>query len=102
MEYFYDEADKNHCPFIIRKLTPIQMPSIDIDEVKAARANFSDEEWIDLVLRSTGMEPSQFDKRVKWLHLARLIPKTTITYANLVLEVPVNPISTRKSAQIAF
>ncbi|MDD2299199.1 MAG: protease Lon-related BREX system protein BrxL [Fermentimonas sp.] len=74
MEYFYDEADKNRSPFIIHKLTPIQMPSLDIDEVKAARANFTEEEWIDLVLRSTGMEPSQFDKRVKWLHLARLIP----------------------------
>ena len=74
MEYFYDEADKGRCPFIIRKLTPIQMPSIDIDEVKAARANFSDDEWIDLILRSTGMEPTQFDKRVKWLHLVRLIP----------------------------
>ena len=74
MEYFYDEADKNRSPFVIRKLTPIQMPSIDIDEVKAARVNFTNEEWIDLVLRSTGMEPSQFDKRVKWLHLARLIP----------------------------
>ena len=73
MEYFYDEADKG-CPFVIRKLTPIQMPGLDIDEVKTARANFSDEEWIDLVLRSTGMEPSQFDKRVKWLHLARMIP----------------------------
>ncbi|GIO67467.1 ATP-dependent Lon protease [Paenibacillus cookii] len=74
LEYFYDEADKNRCPFIIRKLTPIQMPSLDIEEVKAARANFTDDEWIDLVLRSTGMEPSQFSKRVKWLHLARLIP----------------------------
>lgn len=80
MEYFYDEADKNHCPFIIRKLTPIQMPSLDIDEVKAARANFTDEEWIDLILRSTGMEPSQFDKRVKWLHLARLIPLVENNY----------------------
>ena len=74
MEYFYDEADKNRSPFIIRKLTPIQMPNIDINEVKDARKHFTDEEWIDLVLRSTGMEPSQFDKRVKWLHLARLIP----------------------------
>ena len=80
MEYFYDEADKNRCPFIIRKLTPIQMPSIDIEEVKAARTYFSDEEWIDLMLRSTGMEPSQFDKRVKWLHLARLIPLVENNY----------------------
>lgn len=80
MEYFYDEADKNRCPFIIRKLTPIQMPSLDFEEVKAARANFTDEEWIDIVLRSTGMEPSQFNDRVKWLHLARLIPLAENNY----------------------
>lgn len=80
MEYFYDEADKSRCPFIIRKLTPIQMPSLDIDEVKTARANFTDEEWIDIILRSTGMEPSQFDTRVRWLHLARLIPLVENNY----------------------
>ncbi len=74
MEYFYDEADKNRCPFIITKLTPIQMPSLDFEEVKEARAKFTNEEWIDIMLRSTGMEPSQFNDRVKWLHLARLIP----------------------------
>ena len=74
MEYFYDEADKSRCPFVIRNLTPIQMPGLDIEEVKNARASFSDDEWIDLVLRSCGLEPSQFDRRVKWLHLARLIP----------------------------
>ena len=74
LEYFFDEADKSRCPFVIRDLTPIQMPGLDIDEVKTARANFTDDEWIDLVLRSCGLEPSQFDRRVKWLHLARLIP----------------------------
>lgn len=74
LEYFYDEVDKNRCPFIIRQVTPIQMPSLDLEEVKAARAFFTDEEWLDLLLRSTGMEPSGFNKRVKWLHLARLIP----------------------------
>lgn len=74
LEYFYDEADKNRCPFIINKLTPIQMPGLDIDEYKNARPYFSQDEWIDIILRSIGMEPSQFTKRVKWLHLARLIP----------------------------
>ena len=83
MEYYYDEADKNRSPFLIHKLTPIQMPSIDFDEVKEARENFTDDEWIDVVLRSVGMEPSQFDKRVKWLHLARLIPLVENNY-NLV------------------
>lgn len=83
MEYYYDEADKNRSPFLIHKLTPIQMPSLDFDEVKEARAKFTDDEWIDVVLRSVGMEPSQFDKRVKWLHLARLIPLVENNY-NLV------------------
>lgn len=83
MEYYYDEADKHRSPFMIHKLTPIQMPSLDFEEVKAARAKFIDDEWIDVVLRSVGMEPVQFNKREKWLHLARLIPLVENNY-NLV------------------
>ena len=83
MEYYYDEADKHRSPFMIHKLTPIQMPSLDFEEVKAARAKFTDDEWIDVVLRSVGMEPVQFNKREKWLHLARLIPLVENNY-NLV------------------
>ncbi len=74
LEYFYDESDKSHCPFVINKLTPIQMPGLNIEELKAARKNFTKEEWIDITLRSVGMEPTQFNDRVKWLHLARLVP----------------------------
>lgn len=83
MEYYYDEADKHRSPFMIHKLTPIQMPSLDFEEVKAARAKFTDDEWIDVVLRSVGMEPVQFNRREKWLHLARLIPLVENNY-NLV------------------
>ncbi|QQK06967.1 protease Lon-related BREX system protein BrxL [Miniphocaeibacter halophilus] len=80
MEYFYDEGDKKKSPFIIKKLTPVQMPKIDIEEFKKARSNFTDDEWIDLILRSTGMEPSNFNEREKWLHLARLIPLVENNY----------------------
>jgi len=74
LEYFYDEGNKGGVPFIIQKLTPIQMPHLDIDEVKQARQFFTKNEWIDIVLRSIGMEPTKFKERVKMLHLARLIP----------------------------
>ncbi|MHA0855679.1 protease Lon-related BREX system protein BrxL [Paenibacillus sp. CMAA1364] len=74
LEYFYDEADKNRCPFIIKKLTPIQMPNLDLDEVLKGRDQFTKDEWIDILLRSVGMEPSRFSNRVKWLLLARMIP----------------------------
>lgn len=73
-DYFYDEADRNRNPFIIKKLSPIQMPNLDLDEVLDGRDNFTKEEWIDVLLRSCGMEPTQFDDRVKWLLLARLVP----------------------------
>jgi len=74
MEYFYNENDRKSCPFVIRKITPIQMPSLDLDEVKSGREHFTKEEWIDILLRSIGMEPSHFTERVKWLHLARIMP----------------------------
>lgn len=74
LEYFYDENDKQRCPFIIRKLTPVQMPSLDLDELKEARENFTKDEWIDVMLRSVGMEPARFTERVKWLLLARMMP----------------------------
>jgi ATP-dependent Lon protease len=74
LEYFYDEADKNRCPFLIKKLTPIQMPHLDLEEVLNGREQFSKEEWMDLLLRSVGMEASKFTDRVKWLLLARMIP----------------------------
>lgn len=80
MEYCYDENDMSNCPFKIRKLTPIQMPFLDIEEVKTARVNFTNEEWIDITLRSIGMEPSHLSDRVKWLHLARLIPLVENNY----------------------
>lgn len=73
-EYFYDEADPKRNPFIIKKLAPIQMPNLDLEEILRGRENFTKEEWIDILLRSCGMEPTQFDERVKWLLLARLIP----------------------------
>lgn len=80
MEYFYDEGDKNRVPFIVKKLTPIQMPTIDMEEFKRGRAAFTTAEWIDIVLRSTGMEPDKFTKRQKWLHLVRLVPLVENNY----------------------
>jgi ATP-dependent Lon protease len=75
LEYEYIEEDKNNgTPISIRKLDPIQMPHVDIDELKAGRKAFTQEEWMDLLLRSTGMEPSVLSVREKWLLLARMLP----------------------------
>lgn len=74
LEYEYIEEDKRINPIHIRKLTPIQMPHIDLEEVKNGRKVFSKDEWIKILLRSTGMEPDKFTDREKWLLLTRFIP----------------------------
>lgn len=75
LEYEYNEEDKkNGYPIRIRKLTPIQMPHVDIGELKAGRQAFTKEEWMDVLLRSIGMEPDELNNREKWLLITRMIP----------------------------
>ena len=75
LDYEYVEEDKkNGCPIQIRKLTPIQMPHIDIDDLKAGRRAFTKEEWMDVLLRSIGMEPDTLTMREKWLLILRMVP----------------------------
>lgn len=61
-------------PISILKLTPIQMPHIDMKELKEGRKAFTKEEWLDVMLRSIGMEPDELTYREKWLLLTRMIP----------------------------
>ena len=68
------KKQKNLTPISIRKLTPIQMPHIDIDELKRGHKAFTKDEWMDILLRSIGMEPDEFTEREKWLLLTRMIP----------------------------
>lgn len=75
LDYEYvEEEKKNGMPIRIRKLTPIQMPHVDLGELKAGRKAFTQEEWMDVLLRSIGMEPDMLDNREKWLLLTRMIP----------------------------
>lgn len=75
LEYAYNEEEKkNGYPIQIRKLTPIQMPHVDIDELKAGRKAFTKDEWMDVLLRSIGMEPDELTYREKWLLITRMIP----------------------------
>ena len=74
LDYEYMEEDRNGTPISIRKLTPIQMPHVDIDELKQGRKAFTQEEWMDVLLRSIGMEPDTLSYREKWLLIIRMIP----------------------------
>jgi len=73
--YEYVEEEKNNgIPIRIIKLTPIQMPHIDVEELKRGRHAFTKAEWLDVIMRSIGMEPNKLSYREKWLLLTRMIP----------------------------
>lgn len=74
LDYEYIEEEKKLSPIRVRKLTPVQMPHIDIDDLKNGRKAFTKEEWMTILLRSTGMEADKFSYREKWLLLARMLP----------------------------
>jgi len=81
----YDDAPKGNkknriSPLEIEELTPIQMPNMDMDEFFDGRRQFSKEEWVDVLLRSVGMESTQLEKRVKWHLLERMIPLVENNY----------------------
>lgn len=80
MDYYFDEEVKNASPFNISNLKPIQMPNMDIEEIFDGRKNFSKDEWIDLIIRSTGMEPTNLEENVKWHTLLRLVPLVENNY----------------------
>ena len=61
-------------PITVCSLKPIQMPHIDMEQLREGRKAFTKEEWIDVLLRSSGMEPDEFTYREKWLLLNRMLP----------------------------
>lgn len=80
IDYFFDEEVRNTNPFSVSNLKPIQMPNMDITEVFEGRKQFTKDEWIDVLIRSTGMEPTQLEDRVKWHLLLRLVPLVENNY----------------------
>ncbi len=79
LEYFFEEGQKGS-PFSIRQLKPIQMPNMDMAELRERRKEFTAEQWRDVLTRSSGMEPTTLDKRVKWHLLARMLPFVESNY----------------------
>ncbi len=74
LEYNYDEENSKNIPISIVKLDPVQMPHIDINDLKEGRKAFTKDEWISIILRSIGMEPDKLSYREKWLLLTRILP----------------------------
>lgn len=79
VSYFHGD-EKDSLPFVVSEIKPIQLPNMDFDELAEGRKNFTKEEWIDLLIRSMGMEPNELTERQKWHMLERAVPLVENNY----------------------
>ncbi len=77
------EDEKPLRPFYIKALKPIQVAAFDLEAFLMGRGMFSRDEWLDLIMRSIGLEPSEYDFRGKLLAITRLVPMVERNY-NLI------------------
>jgi len=75
--------ERDHTPWMVESLKPIQVSNVDIEEYKGARKHFDKEEWMDVLLQSIGLNPEEFTFRSKLLQLTRLVPFVENNY-NLI------------------
>lgn len=63
-------------PFVVSKIRPIQLTNFDDTRVRKCRQDFSNDEWLDVLMRSGGYEPHAdgMTERIKMLLLSRFIP----------------------------
>ncbi len=87
------DASQTPSPFVLASLKPVQMPNLDLEEVFEGRKAFTLDEWIDVLLRSTGLEPTTLTPEAKWHLLARIVPLIENNYNSCEL----GPRSTGKS-----
>lgn len=70
----HNDVDADAYAFYVEDLRPIQLSRFDFAAYGEAKKAFSRDEWVDVVLRSVGLEPSKLTKRVKFHFIARLAP----------------------------
>ncbi len=80
VSYSYDDQDRHKSPFIVSSLDPIQLPNMDLRDLFEERKHFSKNEWIDVLIRSMGIEPTHLKNNQKWHFIERAVPLVENNY----------------------
>lgn len=80
VSYTFDDVEKHKIPFTASSLDPIQLPNMDLTGLFEGRKHFTKEEWMDVLIRSMGIEPSQLTDIQKWHFIERAVPLVENNY----------------------
>lgn len=76
----YNDIDQDNYAFYVEDLRPIQLSRFDFNRYGEGRLEFTRDEWLDVILRSVGLEPSKLSKRLKFHYIARLAPLVEVNF----------------------
>lgn len=76
----FNDMDQDNYAFYVEDLRPVQLSRFDYNGYKEARRKLSRDEWLDILLRSVGLEPQKLSKRQKFHFIARLTPLVEANY----------------------
>jgi ATP-dependent Lon protease len=76
----YNDIEEDDYAFYIEDMRPIQLSRFDFERYLEGRKQFSRNEWLDIILRSVGLEPSKLSHRLKLHFVARLLPLVEPNY----------------------
>lgn len=65
-------VEEDDYAFYVEDLRPIQLSRFDFDGYAEGRKKFSRDEWLDIIMRSVGLEPAKLSQRLKFHFIARL------------------------------
>ena len=80
VSYNFDDQDRHRMPFKVAALDPIQLPNMDLTQIFDGRRHFTKEEWIDILIRSMGIEPTRLTDIQKWHFIERAVPLVENNY----------------------
>jgi ATP-dependent Lon protease len=76
----HNDVEDDDYAFFIEELKPIQLSKFNFDAFVEGRKQFCRDEWLDILIRSFGLEPGWMTKRLKFHYLARLAPLVEANY----------------------
>ena len=80
VSYNFDDQDRHRMPFKVAALDPIQLPNMDLTQIFGGRRHFTKEEWMYILIRSMGIEPTRLTDIQKWHFIERAVPLVENNY----------------------
>ena len=80
VSYNFEDQGKLRIPFQVASLDPIQLPNMDMTQIFEGRKHFTKDEWMDILIRSMGIEPTRLTEIQKWHFIERAVPLVENNY----------------------